>query len=237
MLHTRFHATGKHWLLVRMTAITAALAGMVPVHGQQLQSPTTAAQKSTSGQTSSIKNDPNAEATIQDSGITFRLRVNLVQVHVVVRDVNGNPVGNLKPEDFQLYDQGKLQPISLFSVETRETRRETAEAAALTHSTEMDQTNGSKTVLPDRFIALFFDDSHLSLEDARYARTGVAKFLDSLAPTDRVGPFTASQLLRGGLTVKSSFDLKPGKYLVRQVIRDSEGSQMAARNGAVEIPE
>jgi hypothetical protein len=38
------------------------------------------------------------------------------------------------------------------------------------------------------------------------------------------------------VTVKRSFDSTPGKYLVRQVIRDSEGSQMAARNGAVDIP-
>lgn len=47
---------------------------------------------------------------------------------------------------------------------------------------------------------------------------------------------TYQKLMQGGLTVKSSFDLKPGKYLVRQVVRDSEGSQMAARNGAVDIP-
>jgi hypothetical protein len=45
------------------------------------------------------------------------------------------------------------------------------------------------------------------------------------------------KLLQGGLTVKSSFDLTPGKYLVRLVIRDSEGSQMAARNGAADIPD
>lgn len=32
------------------------------------------------------------------------------------------------------------------------------------------------------------------------------------------------------------FDVKSGKYLVRQVVRDSEGSQMAALNGAVDIP-
>jgi hypothetical protein len=43
--------------------------------------------------------------------------------------------------------------------------------------------------------------------------------------------------LQGGLTVKSSFALKPGKYLVRLVIGDSEGSQMAARNGAVDMPD
>jgi len=40
----------------------------------------------------------------------------------------------------------------------------------------------------------------------------------------------------GGITVKSSFDVKPGTYLVRQVVRDAEGSQMAARNGSVVIP-
>ncbi len=39
-----------------------------------------------------------------------------------------------------------------------------------------------------------------------------------------------------GLMVKSSFDLKPGKYLIRQVVRDSEGAQMAARNGILSIP-
>jgi len=27
------------------------------------------------------------------------------------------------------------------------------------------------------------------------------------------------------------FDIKPGTYLVRMVVRDAEGAQMAARNG------
>jgi hypothetical protein len=47
---------------------------------------------------------------------------------------------------------------------------------------------------------------------------------------------TYERLTRTGFTVKSSFAIKPGRYLVRQVVRDSEGSQMAARNGAVDIP-
>jgi hypothetical protein len=50
-----------------------------------------------------------------------------------------------------------------------------------------------------------------------------------------LGP-TYERLSRTGLMMKSSFDLKPGKYLVRQVVRDSEGAQMAARSGAVVIP-
>ena len=47
---------------------------------------------------------------------------------------------------------------------------------------------------------------------------------------------TYDRLLRSGLNLKTSFDIKPGSYLVRQVVRDSEGSQLAARNGAVVIP-
>ena len=47
---------------------------------------------------------------------------------------------------------------------------------------------------------------------------------------------TYNRLSRSGLTLKSSYDVKPGSYLVRLVVRDGEGSQMAARNGAVVIP-
>jgi VWFA-related protein len=47
---------------------------------------------------------------------------------------------------------------------------------------------------------------------------------------------TLDKLDRSGITVKSSFDVKPGSYLVRLVVRDKEGEMMAARNGAVVIP-
>jgi len=47
---------------------------------------------------------------------------------------------------------------------------------------------------------------------------------------------TYDRLSRNGFTVKSSFDVKPGTYMVRMVVRDGEGQQMAARNGAVVIP-
>jgi hypothetical protein len=42
--------------------------------------------------------------------------------------------------------------------------------------------------------------------------------------------------LNSGITVKESFDAKPGSYFVRLVVRDSEGQLMSAENGAVEIP-
>ena len=47
---------------------------------------------------------------------------------------------------------------------------------------------------------------------------------------------TLEKLDRSGINVKSSFDVKPGSYLVRLVVRDAEGELMAAKNGAVVIP-
>jgi hypothetical protein len=36
--------------------------------------------------------------------------------------------------------------------------------------------------------------------------------------------------------VKLNFDVKPGTYLVRAVVRDSEGGQISGLNRTVEIP-
>jgi hypothetical protein len=47
---------------------------------------------------------------------------------------------------------------------------------------------------------------------------------------------TLERLTHSGFTVKSNFDLKPGAYLVRLVVRDGESAQMAARNSALVIP-
>ncbi len=44
------------------------------------------------------------------------------------------------------------------------------------------------------------------------------------------------QRLSSGITVRTSFDVKPGTYLVRLVVRDAEGQMMSAQNGAVDIP-
>ena len=38
---------------------------------------------------------------------------------------------------------------------------------------------------------------------------------------------TLESRLNAGITVKSSFDVKPGSYMIRLVIRDSEGQEMA----------
>ena len=51
---------------------------------------------------------------------TFKSNVNEVLVPVLVRDRQGREVGNLKKEDFQLWDNGKPQAISGLMIQKRE---------------------------------------------------------------------------------------------------------------------
>jgi VWFA-related protein len=52
----------------------------------------------------------------------------------------------------------------------------------------------------------------------------------------RLKDATLERLDQTGVTVKTNFDVKPGGYLVRLVVRDSKAAQLSARNGVVEIP-
>src|ERR1700676_2297931 len=135
---------------------------------------------------------PKPEISQRDTGTTFKVRVNFVQVRVVVRDKNGNPVPDLQREDFELYDNNKLQSVSTFDVENAKTRRARAEAAAKTQETTPCVTEAQKIGLPERFIALDFDDGHLNMQDAIYARSTAIKLIDAIAPSDRVGIYSTS---------------------------------------------
>ena len=44
------------------------------------------------------------------------------------------------------------------------------------------------------------------------------------------------QRLGKGITVRTSFDVTPGDYVIRLVVRDAEGQMMSAENGSIEIP-
>ena len=47
---------------------------------------------------------------------------------------------------------------------------------------------------------------------------------------------TLEKLSHTGMTVKMGFDVKPGGYIVRLVVRDSKASVLSAKNGVIEIP-
>src|SRR5712664_2473830 len=137
----------------------------------------------------------NQEVSSRDTPTTFKVRVNLVLVRVVVRDASGKVVNGLKKEDFQLFDNRKLQTISSFSLETPETHTASVVAlpsAAAGYSSSADTVAGKAVVLPQRFVSMVFDDVHVSMEDAAFVRDSATRFFGSLALSDRVSINTTS---------------------------------------------
>ena len=133
-----------------------------------------------------------AEMASHDEPALFKARVNLVMVPVVVRDRKGNAVGNLKQEDFQLFDKGKPQYIARFSMERAGGRL--IKAAGGEQAVSPDKLVDEKPVeLPDRFIAYLFDDVHMKFGDLARSRDAAGRHIDSaLRTTDRAAIYTTS---------------------------------------------
>src|SRR3981189_1145034 len=90
-----------------LNALLAAICADCLAQAQE--APTKTEPQSPAAQTPA--ND-TSEVSTRDTPPTFRVRVNLVLVRVVVRNANGQIVTNLKKEDFQLSDNRKPQAIS-----------------------------------------------------------------------------------------------------------------------------
>jgi VWFA-related protein len=78
--------------------------------------------------------------------------------------------------------------------------------------------------------------NEMTVVAALFDRNGVYAAGSQKKIAMRLKDETLEKRLEGGLTIRSSFDVKPGTYSIRLVVRDVEGQLMSARNGAVEIP-
>ena len=202
----RSHAT--MWLPLLVLALTGIAAGQaqqpnaVSATAQNSATPSAAspAAEKPASQTPKTTEKTKQELSSKDTGTTFKVRVNLVQVRVVVRDEKGKLVEGLKRDDFLLYDQGKLQAITNFGIENAASRRQRTEAAAKTQQASADETTAETMALPERFVALVFDDIHLNITEAVRLRSSAKALIESLGPNDRMGIFGTSGQVRQEFT-------------------------------------
>ena len=113
-------------------------------------------------------------------------------VRVVVRDGSGKIVTNLKKEDFQLTDNRKPQVISSFSTETPESHKVESTTKAPEPDADGNGDSAAIAALPQRFVAVMFDDTDMLIEDTVWVRSAATRLFASLAPTDRVGIYSTS---------------------------------------------
>jgi VWFA-related protein len=174
-----------------LKALLVASCAAFQVHAQE--PPAKSDAPAPAAQTQAPGNEA-AEVSTRDTPPTFRVRVNLVLVRVVVRDSSGKVVSNLKKEDFQLSDNRKPQVISTFSTETPESHKvaPTTPPPAPDPDTSAPPDPAAIAALPQRFVAVVFDDTDMLVGDALWVRTAATKLFASLAPTDRVGIYSTS---------------------------------------------
>jgi VWFA-related protein len=137
-----------------------------------------------------------AEVTQHDAPFTFSTAVNLVLVPVVIRDRAGHAIGTLKKEDFQLFDKGKLQEISKFSIEKAEAPPTLPDTSIETDASGNPQAKAAAPAaqpIAGHFIMWLFDDMHLSFSDLAQTRVAAKRALkESFAPGTRAAIYTTS---------------------------------------------
>jgi VWFA-related protein len=114
--------------------------------------------------------------------LTFPVSTRLVQVSVIVHDKDGAAIGDLKLEDFQLFEDGKEQAIESFSVESDAGAAAAAATAAVAPNTftNRESVRGGVTVI-------LLDRLNTDWADQAQAKKQVVKFLEQIQPGDRVG--------------------------------------------------
>jgi VWFA-related protein len=140
-----------------------------------------------------------AELTSRDAPATFTTKVNLVMVPVVVRDAKGKAVGTLQKDDFALFDKGKPQAITRFSVQRAGESVIPAEGATqVANDAAVIDAAGAAPEKPagpiaQRFVAYLFDDVHTTNSDLIVARNAADRHLaTSLDATTRAAILTTS---------------------------------------------
>lgn len=130
-----------------------------------------------SAQTPTPTPSPTPKSVEKDEEVV-KILTNLIQVDVTVTDSKGKIVTDIKPEEIEIYENGKKQQISNFSFisnvkEVTQTEKNPNETTGVPIP--------PKTLRPEqirRTIALVVDDLTLSFESTYYVRRALKKFVD-----------------------------------------------------------
>ena len=184
--------------IASLLALVAAL-GLPILHAQDVQKP-----------------EPSTQ--------TFKASTRLIQVSVVVHDRNRRPVTGLTVDDFEILEDGKPQPVSLFAV-SASAPSDTASAAAGVFTNRLQSPSSGGVV------AIVFDRLNTSFSEQMQARAHIIKYLGEIRPGDRVALFVLGEY---GLRILHDFSKDAGSLL--RAIRRAQASDSAALAGSQAVP-
>src|ERR671935_413068 len=144
--------------------------------------------------------NPPAQPPAQppQQGPTFRVRVDYVEVDVVVTDRQGNLVRDLKKEDFQVLEDGKSQTISTFT--TVDIPVERADRPLFQESPIEPDVKTNEKPFDGRVYVMVIDDLHTRFGRTQRVKAAAKQFIerrlganDLMAVVHTAGPTDANQ--------------------------------------------
>jgi VWFA-related protein len=150
-----------------------------------------------------------AQKTSADQAPVFSVSTRLVEVSVVVHDSHGEPVSDLKKEDFTITERGKPQAISFFSMASAD-RADAPSVPLPPHI--FSNVFAEHTGVPTSVTVVLLDLLNTSWTDQIYARKALMKFLGQIQPQDRIAIFA---LGRRSLTLLHDYTTDSASLLAR----------------------
>jgi VWFA-related protein len=174
----------------------------------------------------------------QMSDYTLRVESELVLVNVSVKDKRGNIIANLKPEDFTILEDSKVQKVISFDIENMDAvaNQDVSQAKPLLDSspapsgaasTNRASTSSQNQFKDRRLIILFFDLSSMEPDEIDRAVTSAEHYVDTqMAAADLVSIVS----LGSSLLVNQDFT-SDHELLKKQLQAFGEGSGQGFEEG------
>lgn len=138
----------------------------------------------------------------------------LIQVDVVAEDKKGHPLLDLTREDFEIYDQGKIQKVRIFTKGSVESSPVTSQTVDLKSGAGISFTNMAESrSSPGAVTIILIDSLNTKWVNQAYARQQIIKFLRQIEPTDHIAIYSMGF---GGFRVLHDFT-QDASELVRKL--------------------
>jgi VWFA-related protein len=125
-------------------------------------------------------NLPKPQSQRQEDEVV-RITTNLVQVDAVITDKDGNAVIDLKPEEVQIYEDGRRRELTHFSYNASAGDGGGAPPGNKSARTDKNSSAPMPRLRPEdtrRTIAIVVDDLGLSFQSVYFVRRAIKKFVD-----------------------------------------------------------
>jgi VWFA-related protein len=168
---------------------------------------------------------------VEGTAAVLKVKTRLVVVDVIALDHKGNPVADLKPDDFTLQEENKSQKIRVFNFQ----QGPQGQPAVMTPVTLSANriTNMPRFKTSSALNVLLLDGINVSNANQKYAREQMLKFLEKLPPGQPLAVYAMGTKLR----MLQDFTVDP--TLLRDAVKKAKFNASGVRSessNAVDLP-